>query len=175
MPRPTSRLAMLTAILLSWELAGCSDQPEPVVAKPSYRISDFRVIRFAGDNVVVPFRKNLPTEPVPEPVAGEVPKAGDRIAVGDVGEGEVFLALDLDALKFYHSTPGLDQLERFRGLGDDGRLFVVARGTLGTVAQVVDGELPQGLKAVELKLAGPKGGTAWVSDPFVRRLLNDPE
>jgi hypothetical protein len=174
MPRPTSRLAILAAVLLPWNLGGCSDRPQPVV-RPSHQISDFRVVKFAGEKVVVPFREGLPTAKLPEPVAGEILQAGNRIALGDVSEGEVFLALDLDALKFYHSTPGPDQLERFRLLGDEGRLFVVARETAGTVARVVDAELPQGLKAVELKLAGPRGGTACVSDAFVRRLLNDPE
>jgi hypothetical protein len=172
MPRPTPRLALLATVLLSWSLAGCSDRPQPVT-RPSYQTSDFRVVKFAGEKVVVPFREGLPTAKLPEPVSGQVLKVGDRVALGDVGGGEVFLALDLDSLKFYHSTPGPDQLERLRELGDEGRLFVVARGTVGAVVQVVDGELPETLKAVELKLAGPKGGTAWVSDPFVRRLVNE--
>ncbi len=175
MSRSTSRRALLATILLSSAPAGCSDrpEPEPVVAEPSRRFEDFRVIPFAGEKVVVRFRKGVPTARVPEAVAGEVPKAGDRVVLGDVGEGEVFLALDPDALKFYHSKPGSDQLDRFRKLGDEGRLFVVARGTAATVVRVVDGELPEGLKAIELELAGPKGGKAWVSDPFVRRVAGD--
>jgi hypothetical protein len=175
MARPTSRLAMMAAVLLSMGPAGCSDRPEPVAPKASHRVEDFRVIKFAGETVVVPFRSGLPTAKVPDPVAGEVPRAGDRVVLGDVGEGEVFLALDLVALQFYHSTPGPDQLGRFRLLGDEGRLFVVARGTAATVTRVVDGELPEGLKAVELELAGFKGGTAWVSDPFVRRVADGPK
>jgi hypothetical protein len=168
MARPTSRLAWMAAVL---GLAGCSDRPEPI-AEPAanHRIDDFRAIKFAGEKVVVPFRDGLPRTKVPEAVAGEVVKPGDRVVLGDSSEGEVFLALDLDALKFYHSTPGPDQLGRFRGLGDEGRLFVVPRGTLATVARVVDGALPQGLKAVELELPGPKGGPAWVGNPFVHRL-----
>ena len=175
MSRPTSRLAMTAAVLLSSGLAGCSDRPEPVAQPVSHRAEDFRVVKFAGEKIVVRFRKDPPTAKIAEPVAGEVAKPGDRVALGDVGDGEVFLALDLDALKFYHSTPGPDQLDKFRRLGDEGRLFAVARGTVGTVARVVDGQLPQGLKAVELELAGPKGGTAWVSDPFVRRAISEDE
>jgi hypothetical protein len=171
MPRITPRPAVLTVLLTA--LAGCSGRPEPAT-RPSSRIENFRVIKFAGDTVVVPFRRGLSTAPVAEQVAGEVPKVGDRVALGDSGKGEVFLALDLDALKFYHSTPGPDQLERFRRIGDEGRLFVVARGTAGTVSQVLDGELPEGLKAVELELDGPKGGRAWVGDPFVHGIADDP-
>ena len=172
MTRPTSRPTVLAAALLSSALAGCSDRPGPA-PKPGRRVENFRVIKFAGEQVVVPFRKGQAPAPVPEAVAGEVPKAGDRVVLGDVGGGEVFLALDLEALKFYHSTPGPEQLGRFRLLGDEGRLFVVPRGTAATVARVVDGELPDGLKTVELELAGPEGGAAWASDPFVRRAISE--
>ncbi len=171
---------MIASVLVSFELAGCSERPEPTpspksVAKSSTRIEAFRAIKFAGEKVVVRFREGLPTAPVPESVAGSAPWPGDRVVLVGVGEGEVFLALDLDALKFYHSTPSADQLERFRQLGDDGRLFVVPSGSVATVARVVDGELPEGLKAVELGLPGPSGGMAWVSDTFVRQASDRPK
>jgi hypothetical protein len=171
MPRRTSRPAILTAALMAWTPAGCSDRPTPEsAAKPNRRLDEFRVVPFAKDKVVVPFRKGLPKLPVPPSTPREVAKVGDRVALGDSGEGEVFLALDLEALQFYHSTPGPDQIERFRTLGDEGRLFVVARGTAATVTRVVVGELPDGLKAIELELDGPKGAMAWASDPFVHRV-----
>ena len=125
--------------------------------------------------MVVPFREGLTTAPVPEGVSGEAPKAGDRVVPGDSGGGEVFLALDPVALKFYHSTPGPEELGRFRLLGDEGRLFVAPGGRFRrAVVRVFDGELPEGLKAVELKLEGEPGGTAWVGDPFVRRAADPP-
>jgi hypothetical protein len=163
MPRPTSLLAWL-----AMAMAGCSDRPGPV-GGPRPRPGEFRSVQFAGEKVVVPFREGLPIAAVAEAVVGEGPKAGDRVVLADAGDGEVFAALDLEALKFYHSSPKADQVGRFRLLGDEGRLFVVPRGAVGTVARVVDGELPDGLKAVELRLDGPKGGAAWVGDPFVRR------
>jgi hypothetical protein len=176
MTRRPSRLAVIAMILpscLSLVPAGCSDR-QPPSAGVERRIDNFRVIKFAGEKVVVPFRGGLQAAPIVGPDAGYVPKAGDRVILSDVGDGEVFLAQNLDALKFYHSSPGPDQLGRFRSLGDEGDLFVVARGTVGSVKQVVDGELPQGLKAVELQLPGEKGGPAWVSDTFVRRAGDDP-
>ena len=171
---PAARLAgLLSALLTSAGLVGCSDRPGPnaPAAPTSHRIAAFRVIKFAGEKVVVPFREGPPPTPLPEPRPGEgPPKPGDRVVLGGPDPGEVFLAGDLEALKFYHSTPGPGQLGRFRLLGDEGRLFVVARGTVGSVLRVVDGELPGGLKAIELKGPGEDGGTAWVGDPFVRRI-----
>ena len=164
----TSRLAAVLLASLSMAPSGCSERSQ-TDSKTGHRIDDFRVIKFAGEKVVVPFRKGLPVAPMADPVARYVPKAGDRVALSDVGGGEVFLARDLDALKFYHSSPDLDQLGRFRALADEGRLFVVPRGTFGSIRQVLEGELPEALKAVELQLPGDKGGPAWVSDPFVRR------
>jgi len=174
MTRPASRLTMMAAVLLGLGSSGCSDRPEPVT-KGSQRIEDFRVIKFAGESVVVPFRSDPPTEKVPGSVAGESLRVGNRVVLGDLDRPEVFLALDLVALQFYHSTPTPDQLGRFRLLGDEGRLFVVTRGTIATVKRVVDDELPEGLKAIEVTLAGPKGGTAWVSDPFVHRVGDGPK
>ena len=171
MTRPTFRPAILAAVLLAWVPPGCSDRPAPAPAsKASRRLEGFRVVKFAGENVVVPFRPGLPTAPIERIILGDDPKPGDRVALGGPGKGEVFLALDLDALRFYHATPGPSELERFRRLGDEGRLFVVARGTTGTVVRVVEGELPDGLQAIELRLADPGGGAAWVSDPFVHRV-----
>ena len=186
MRRQTTNRSVLAAILsaaATAAMAGCTDRPEPrPPVAPSRRVDDFRVIRFAGEKVVVPFRSGLEKTTLPAITFREAPKAGDRVALGDpgkpgVGEGqnEVFLALDLEALQFYHSTPGPDQLGRFRELGDAGRLFVVARGTIATVARIVNGELPEGLKAVELALPGLKGGPAWVSEPFIGQPGDDPK
>ncbi len=160
------RLAL--AACLAMASAGCTERPPPS-APSGHRVDDFRVIRFAGEKVVVPVRRGLEKAPMVEGVAGDLAGVGDRVVLSDVGEGEVFLALDLDALKFYHSSPGPEQLGRFRLLGDEGRLFVVPRGTVGSIRRVLEGELPEGLKAVELQLPGERGGTAWVSDPFLRR------
>jgi hypothetical protein len=163
---PTARLVALIALMVG---PGCSEGPPPEPRK-NYQLSDFRKIRFAGETVVIPFRGGIRTSPIPELEAGYVPKAGDEIVLTDGGDGEVFAARDLEALKFYHSSPGPGELGLFRALGDEGRLFIVARGTVGSVERVVEGGLPLGLQAVELRLPGEKGGAAWVSESFVRRL-----
>ncbi len=159
-------IAAALAACLGLMASGCSEG-ERAGSRAGRRVDDFRKVRFAGAEVVVPFRRGLETATVGGPAAG--PVAGDRVALSDAGEGEVFLATDLDALKFYHSSPGPDQVGRFRLLGDEGRLFVAARGTVGSIRRVVEGELPGGLKAVELDLSGEAGGPAWVSETFVRR------
>ena len=175
MTEPTPRLAIaaVLAFCLGPMASGCSERQRPAPGA-DHRIDDFRAIKFAGTKVVVPVRRGLEVAPAAGPAAGYVPSAGDRAILSDVGDGEVFLARDLDALKFYHSSPGPEQLGRFRLLGDEGRLFVVPRGTVGSVRRVVDGELPGGLKAVELLLPGEEGGPAWVSDTFVRRAGDGP-
>lgn len=165
--RPRAAVAILLA-LSSLAGPGCSEGPPPAPRK-GYRLSDFRKINFAGDTVVIPFRGGLPTSTIPDLEAGYVPKPGDDVVLADVGDGEVFAARDLEALQFYHSSPGPDQLGKFRALGDEGRLFIVARGTVGSVARVVEDGLPLDLRAVELRLPGEKVGVAWVSESFVRR------
>jgi hypothetical protein len=148
--------------------SGCSERPASN-ARPGSRASEFRKIRFAGDWVVVSFRSGLSTAKVPDLAPGFLPRTGDRVVLSDAGDGDVFLAGNLDSLQFYHSSPGPEQLGRFRSLAETGKLFVVAKGTIAVVAKVVEGELPEGLKAIELRLAGENGGTAWVSESFVRR------
>lgn len=169
-----SRLPAVLLMSFSLILAGCSDRVQ-TEARANRRSETIRLIKTAREKVkvVVPFRGDLLVAPVAALEARYAPKAGDRVILSDVGEGGIFLAKDLEALKFYHSSPGPEQLSRFRALGDEGRLFVVPRGTVGTIGQVVEGELPEGLKAVELQLTGNKGGPAWVSDPFVRRPVSD--
>jgi hypothetical protein len=163
---PTPRLVALIVLTFG---PGCSEGPPPEPRK-SYQLSDFRTIQFAGEKVVIPFRGGIRTSPIPELEVGYVPKAGDEIVLTDAGDGEVFAARDLEALEFYHSSPGPDQLGQFRALGDEGRLFIVARGTVGSVERVIDGALPLELRAVELRLPGQKSGIAWVSESFARRL-----
>jgi hypothetical protein len=99
-----------------------------------------------------------------------LPKPGERVSLSDEGGGDLFLAGDLESLQFYHSSPGPEQIGRFRSLAETGKLFVVAKGTTAVVARVVEGQLPEGLKALELRLLGEKGGVAWVSESFVRGL-----
>ena len=174
MTHPPIVVAVFSAIVSLAIESGCSERPR-TTERPGRRLDEFRSIKFAGEKVVVPFRGGLQTAPIPEAAEGDIPKAGDRVVLSDSGDGEVFLARDLDALKFYHSSPGADQLARFRLLGDEGRLFVVARGTVGSVTKVIEGEPSPGLKAVELHLPGDEGEVAWVSDAFVRRAGDAPK
>ncbi len=164
--RVTGTMALMLVLSLTVG-AGCSDgprsQPGPPVSAES-----FRKIRFGGEWVAVSFRSGLAAPTIPEQQPGFAPKEGDRVILSDVGSDDVFVAGDLDALKFYHSSPGADQINRFRSLADAGKLFIVAKGTTATVAKSVEGELPEGLKAIKLSLAGPKVETAWVSEPFLR-------
>jgi hypothetical protein len=168
--RSTARLAVgLTGLAMAF-VAGCSERP---TSKPPLeaRTSGFRKIRFAGDWVVVRFRSAGPRATVPEVSPGFLPRPGDRIVLSGEGDGEIFLGGDLAALQFYHSSPKPDQLETFRSLADSGKLFLVARGTTAVVSEVVEGALPEGFRAIQLTLPGEKGGIAWASEPFVRRLV----
>ena len=166
MIRTDARLGLFLALLA----VGCSERPAtPPQAPP--KSAAFRKIRFANDWVVVPFRGGPRPDPtIPGAVPGLIPAPGDRVVLSDAGPGDVFLAGDLDALKFYHSSPGPDQFTRFQKLADDGKLFVVSRGTTATVSRVVGGQLPDGLHALELQLTGE---IAWTSDPFVRPVRGD--
>ena len=160
-------------LLACWTLAlavapGCSERAgskERVAAQAA----EFRKISFAGEWVVVSCRSGSTTAKIPGTTPGFVPEPGDRVVLSDSGAGDVFLGADLDALQFYHSAPGRDQLGRFRTLAETGKLFVVVKGTMAVVSKVVDGQLPDGLKAIELRLLGENGGVAWVSETFVRQ------
>ena len=171
----TTSRGILLATLCCLVLAepGCSKQEE---RKPptSEQISEARKIRFANDWVLVTVRAGLKAQSVPEANPAFVPKVGDPVVISDVGDGEVFMAGDLDSLKFYHSNPGPDQLARFKQLAEQGKLFVVARGTTGVVNRVVEGELADKLKAVELRINGLPNVPAWVSEPFVRSTVTPP-
>jgi hypothetical protein len=153
---------------------GCSERPGSK-DRPGVRSSEFRKIRFAGNWVVVSFRSGSTISKVPEPSPGFVPRTGDHVVLSDLGDGDIFLAADLDSLRFYHTSPGADQLSRFQTLAETGKLFIVAKGTSAVVAKVVERELPEGLKSIEIRLLGEKGETAWVSESFVRGLDQGPK
>ncbi len=55
-----------------------------------------------------------------------------------------------------------------RDLADAGKQFIAAKGTTATMAKSIEGELPEGLKAIKPRRAGPNVETAWISDPFLR-------